>query len=378
MAPPSTLPLWATNASTTTEPTLGKKQAGWVAAEKPPAKWLNWWMNLVYQWIVYYGEKDAANGIVGLGANTQAAWTATGGNAAGATITGHGSGQGVVAVGGATSGTGLQGTGGAPNGIGVLGYGDGTGAGGYFTGGDSSGSGLVAIGGASNGNGVLGYGDGTGAGLVGTGGDSSGVGVDGYGGASNGIGVRGTGDGTGQGVYGVGGDSSGVGVDGYGGSSNGIGVRGTGSGTGVGGYFDGAGSGTGASDDAIYSAQNIRMAGSNPSVTTGFSNRLTPMNVPKAWGLVTSATSGSGGTLTNGFNVASIARQSAGVHRITFATAMANADYAVVMPPCAKSTYVAVPQNKTTGYFDIAIAAFSTGTDTDVALTLQFDVFGAQ
>lgn len=379
MPPPSTPNTWATDANTTTEPSSGKKAAGFVAGEKPPAKWLNWLFNEIFQWLGYYGTKDAASGVVGLGTNTQAAWTATANNARGATVTGHGTGDGVRGNGGATSGTGLRGDGGAPNGFGVLGYGDGTGAGGYFTGGDSNGSGVVGAGGTSNGNGTLGYGDGTGTGVIGVGGDSSGAGVYGAGGASNGIGVWGVGDGTAAGVYATGGDSSGVGVDGYGGTSNGIGVRGTGAGTGVGGYFDGAGDGTGASDDAIQAVQNIRLSGSNPAATTGFSNRLTPMNVPKAWANVSTASSGSGGTLTAGFNIASISRQSTGVHRVTFATAMANTDYIALIVSANASglTYSVLINSKNASYFDFSIGN-SVPAAVDIVAIFSIVVFGAQ
>ena len=51
MPAPIALPIWATNGGTTLEPTLGQKQAGWSAGQRPPARWLNWWKNLTYQWV---------------------------------------------------------------------------------------------------------------------------------------------------------------------------------------------------------------------------------------------------------------------------------------------------------------------------------------
>lgn len=53
MARPASLPTWATDGGTTTEPTSGQKAAGWSAGYRPPAKWFNWWQNLTYQWCAY-------------------------------------------------------------------------------------------------------------------------------------------------------------------------------------------------------------------------------------------------------------------------------------------------------------------------------------
>lgn len=63
MAKPTQLPRWATDvaAPVTPEPTEGKKDLGWAVSEKPPAQYFNWWMKLVYQWIVWVN--DAASGI---------------------------------------------------------------------------------------------------------------------------------------------------------------------------------------------------------------------------------------------------------------------------------------------------------------------------
>lgn len=63
MAKPATVPLWATDATLTSgllsgsavisEPTLGYKQQGNVPGRIIPARFFNWWQNLVYQWILY-------------------------------------------------------------------------------------------------------------------------------------------------------------------------------------------------------------------------------------------------------------------------------------------------------------------------------------
>lgn len=54
---PSTDPVWASSVTAliTTPPAI-KQQAGWeltTPKEKPSLKYFNWWMNLVYQWILY-------------------------------------------------------------------------------------------------------------------------------------------------------------------------------------------------------------------------------------------------------------------------------------------------------------------------------------
>jgi hypothetical protein len=49
------------------EPPTGKKLLGWTAAEKPPAKWWNWNMYLVDQWLKYFEtvtDSVLANGSV--------------------------------------------------------------------------------------------------------------------------------------------------------------------------------------------------------------------------------------------------------------------------------------------------------------------------
>lgn len=55
MAKPSTLPRWANlaNPADIVDPPSGKKDTGWLTAEKPPHSYFNWFMNLVYLWAVY-------------------------------------------------------------------------------------------------------------------------------------------------------------------------------------------------------------------------------------------------------------------------------------------------------------------------------------
>lgn len=54
MAKPDKYPRWADVGGSITEPSSGKKDVGWVVAEKPPAQYFNWLLNLIYLWIVWF------------------------------------------------------------------------------------------------------------------------------------------------------------------------------------------------------------------------------------------------------------------------------------------------------------------------------------
>lgn len=65
MPKPTDLPVWATDAAydapgedwdtedTKVEPSVERQEEGWEPESFPPAEELNWWQNLVYQWILY-------------------------------------------------------------------------------------------------------------------------------------------------------------------------------------------------------------------------------------------------------------------------------------------------------------------------------------
>lgn len=57
MAKPASLPEWASSGDKT-EPSGGKKASGWTSGEKPSRQYFNWWMNLVWLWIVYINSGD--------------------------------------------------------------------------------------------------------------------------------------------------------------------------------------------------------------------------------------------------------------------------------------------------------------------------------
>lgn len=70
MAKPASLPIWATGGGAqVVEPLLAKKQLGWEPDEQPPAEWFNWWMLLVYSWVVWVNGFEAEN-IVWTGTHT--------------------------------------------------------------------------------------------------------------------------------------------------------------------------------------------------------------------------------------------------------------------------------------------------------------------
>lgn len=58
MAKPSTEPRWVGSVAT---PSTPKQTAGFASGERPAARYLNWFMNLVWQWVVYlknFGDHD--------------------------------------------------------------------------------------------------------------------------------------------------------------------------------------------------------------------------------------------------------------------------------------------------------------------------------
>lgn len=427
---------WATDgAAELDEPSTGEKQVGWVHNTKPPAHWFNWFQRAYWRWIVYIdttlgldshltafiaGDSSATResltvtssatnkgAIKGTGTGTGPGVRANGGTGAAPgliALGGSGGGEGVRATGGAANVAAIVATGGS-NAAGLQAFGSGTGYGAEVTGGSTHGPGISTIGGGSggnaagieayaetggDGNGVTALASGSGSGVKGTSAGTGGRGVYGVAGSGNSVGVEGLGSGSGAGVMATGSQAAGIeaygggvssangsGIFTQGGAANGKGIEAYGVGTGAGGLFDGQGSGTGASDDAIISKQNIKFDGSNPSSSTGFSNRLTPLNVVKAWGCVrTSATTP---TVDAGFNISGASYPGGGVTRISFATAMANATYAVMMTlDVLSGWYISA---RTTTYFEVITFTTNNSTPSDPTgnnITFMFDVLGAQ
>lgn len=129
-------------------------------------------------------------------------------------------------------------------------------------------------------------------------------------------------------------------------------------------------------------APDISLAGTiNPASTQGFSNALKAANVPKAWAQV--ADSAGTVAVNGGFNIASVTIVGASAPKflhVTFATAMLDANYAVVLTTMQKATQTLSlvllnACNVTAAGFDIAAVTCNTGTQVDLgSATIQFSL----
>lgn len=194
----------------------------------------------------------------------------------------------------------------------------------------------------------------------------------------NGRGGTFTATGAAHGVVGTGGAGSGwAGLYGISGGATGIGATAQGVSGSLGLY-------------AYSSATNVDVAkvdgyvdmsaATNPAVTTGFANRLTPRNIPKAF--VSFTTNGSGGvTVNDGFNVASV---TLGLNdsTVTFGTAMGNNTYIVVGTAAGGQPMAFFTQTKNVGSVLVRVMTFaSPGTPlgpTTNSFKVELAVFGAQ
>lgn len=53
MAKPGTIPIWNSGLANNVDPGGSKKALGWTNGEQPASSSFNWWMNLVYLWILW-------------------------------------------------------------------------------------------------------------------------------------------------------------------------------------------------------------------------------------------------------------------------------------------------------------------------------------
>lgn len=348
MSKPVSTPRWAsTGGANIVVPSSGKKDIGWVAGEAPDDGIWNWHFNLTYQWTVWLDAFEStihtwtALQTFGSLAVTDG-FTATRSSVNQGAITGTGNGTGFGVNGIATNGIGVWGTattgfavkGVASNPAGVGAYGEGgigvygysaTGKAGYFSGTTYGVHGQIASGSAST-FGVLGDGD------IGTGvyGFTTGVsGATAYVAGVRGFGVNvGGSTGSAPGGWFAAGDLS-----------TGIGLRATAlnaSAMPLQVYRETAGNpGTpNLSNTAVLAeiAGQIHLTAANPAKNSAVFNTLSPMNIAKCWGSYTN-----NGTVTptwptlGSINVASIADDGSGNVTVTFASAMANANYAVMV-----------------------------------------------
>lgn len=127
---------------------------------------------------------------------------------------------------------------------------------------------------------------------------------------------------------------------------------------------------------------NLALTGSNPSSSTGFTNTLTPANIPKAWGRVTLGAAGAA-TVDDGFNVAS-ASWSTSLLTVVFATNQINSSAyavsAVLLGNSVSSTFfLLAPVNLAQGGFSLQVFNTSaTAQNWTSGLVVQFMVMGKQ
>ena len=253
------------------------------------------------------------------------------------------------------------------------------GSGGNFTGGTGGGTGGVFTGGpGDNGVGISGTGSGVGWGASLTGGGSTDGGVGGIGAViRGGIGGDGltseasyAGAGNGRGIYAAG-------------KGTGMGVEAVGGVTAVGGKFsNGTAASASARTNAIVLANgDLDMSGvTNPDSTVALSNRLTPLAIPKAFGILNIASATP--TVASGMNIATVTCAANDI-TITLAQALSGFDATHLGTCIANVRYGA------DGYTDCVQTAagvfvvhhFDTAGQKNlcaVGSALQFIVFGAQ
>lgn len=56
MPKPSELPLWATSGTNRDKPDAGDIASGFIATQRPPAKWVNWLLGMVGDWLAWFDE----------------------------------------------------------------------------------------------------------------------------------------------------------------------------------------------------------------------------------------------------------------------------------------------------------------------------------
>lgn len=247
-------------------------------------------------------------------------------------------------------------------------------AGGSFIGGTGGAPGVVAVG-TTNTAGVTGTGNGTGAGVTGTGG-ATGTGVTGTGG-STGTGGKG-------GTFTAGGTAS-NGVEATG-AGSGAGLVATGGATGKGIVCDGGATSGVAADIGTGGAQ---FTGTSPAATAdpGANNMLFAANVVKAWGRLHTDGAGVGSAavvIDDAYNLVSAVVVASPGNRVTvtFARAMANDDYAVVVSSSQfGGPHWAITDNQSTTAFDIRwidAAGGSVDPDSVTVVSASFIVLGRQ
>ncbi len=385
----STLPRWADTVagdpSKVSEPPSGKKDIGWLVAEKPPAQWKNWLLLQCYNWLLWLDAFETESHTW----TKLQTFTASVLNTRAILATGNGSGSAIKGIGG-TAGNGIEaeasgagtyavyGKGTALGVIGVRGEGGSGSVGGSFVGGGVS-AGVSATAGSGGGNGVNALGI-----LTGAGGS--------FQGGLTGDGVQGTGGATsGRGGTLVGGGTSGIGLHVTGGAPDGNAITAIAVGAGL------AVAATGAisTNDSVY-ADVVCRAGTtstntmrgtysefggtitHPASNVTIKHQVRPINTIRAWAMIT--TDGAGAiTLEDGAGISGVAINGNSIE-ITFVDAFATNKYACFASGYDGSVVVGTPKfaiyqpNNTT-----TLAIVSTGSNpATTVLSLDFMAIGRQ
>lgn len=296
---PTQVPRIATTAGRVVEPpengtTTTTKDYGFKEGTRPPARMMNWWLNLIYLWVLYLQDLEAqvmnwtnhhtfstASGVsvaIDGGDPTAAVLTVTNNDdgAGGAFYAGPGS---VALYGqGGTGAPGILGASAGGNTPAIQGVGSGTGAGVYGIGGatgpglkgqgSGTGPGVWGIAGAGGSQGGLFSGSGSSQGVACVGGPTSGIGIVAAAGGGNAPGAQVTGSGSGAGITATGG-ATGTGGVFSGGATQGTGVQGSGVGGFTGGVFTGGAGGAGVLAIGGTNAAGIDARGSSTGNTVG-------------------------------------------------------------------------------------------------------------
>jgi len=141
----------------------------------------------------------------------------------------------------------------------------------------------------------------------------------------------------------------------------------------------GAGAALWLGQSTLKATKDIALTGSDPASSTAFTDTLTPKNIVKAWASI------NGTTVTDGFNVTSVADSGNNIV-VTFASSFTSTNFAVFITPDNSGLYlVCIPSGKTAssvtvgclnaGGGTVPFSAYDLGTS---GVRLNVLVLGAQ
>lgn len=120
---------------------------------------------------------------------------------------------------------------------------------------------------------------------------------------------------------------------------------------------------------------NVALSGSDPTSSTGFSDTITPMNVVKAWGLIT-GNGGGAAAITAGFNITNIQESGANL-TVDFVTDFSSTSYACAATATSDMTIYVPSKTGATVTFSSYIFDGTSGNLATVSVPVMFVCFGA-